>query len=84
MYGLGFALQDPLPPCSSIVTPAGWVGPIECDPSDGGPVYTAAVDSVLPAAGESFTSWLNRNYVKVGLGALAGLLFLSLARGGRR
>lgn len=109
MYrGLGFALQTgggALPPCLSMVPPPGWVGPIECDPTSGGPVYSPATDEMrvsslerafqtlqesmaggapAPAANESLADWLNRNALKLGLGALAGLMFVSIARGGRR
>lgn len=112
MYGLGFALQSDLPACSSLTLPAGFVGPVECDASAGGPVYTAAGASLddlagLPsnapagaanpmawpwlsalargsAGGSSFSEWLNRNYQTVGLGVLAAVLVVSIAKGGRR
>jgi hypothetical protein len=35
-----------LPPCGSISVPIGFVGPVQCDPTFGGPVYTASSSQI--------------------------------------
>jgi hypothetical protein len=33
-------------PCSSIVLPPGFVGPVDCDPTDGGPTYPVGQNQI--------------------------------------
>lgn len=33
-------------PCSDIHLPAGFVGPVDCDPTNGGPVYPVSQDQI--------------------------------------
>lgn len=86
-HGLGFVAMATLPPCSSVNVQPGFVGPVECDPSEGGAWYPASQSQVAdlsqwiqdlqatPAAAPSYLPWI--------VGGAAFLLLLVLV-GGRR
>jgi hypothetical protein len=82
-----------LPPCGA--TPPGFVGPVECDPSnpnqttllDPFGIYamdtgnaTGTVNLRPPAAAQSFGAWLQQNAITVGIGISMAALFIGLAR----
>jgi hypothetical protein len=68
-----------LPACAGITLPPGFVGPVECDPTLGGPSYPASqsqvlslqeqINALVPAPGASWVDWVNQH---AGALALAG------------
>lgn len=51
-------LGDTLPPCSSVVVPPGFVGPINCDPTAGAVNYGAS-QSQVASLGQSVQDQIN-------------------------
>lgn len=83
-----------LPLCSSITTPPGWVGPVNCDPSQGPPYYPASQSQIADiwnyiTSGDQITGntpqtnisgWIKQNWVMLGLGVLGGMVLLGRRR----
>ena len=94
---LGRGLGDaPLPPCSSITTPPGFVGPVQCDPTLGPPSYSPSASQfadlsnqvqdlastlvAYPPAGGTFTDFLNQHSTGIVIAGASLLGILVLAK----
>jgi hypothetical protein len=85
---LDLSSADPtLVPCSSVTLPAGFVGPVNCDPTNGGPSYPAS-QAQLSAAYSSLAaqvqataapSWVLPAALAAG-GLVLAMVFLKAAR----